>query len=195
MQNGPAPSVNLGFVIRWLIAGTTIVAAIALGIYTGSAMISNKPNHPEDFVNRSFLDIGDHFPDLMLEDLETRELVSLSSSMKGQPALIVYVSVGCGACRGMLSYWSRVVLPNLRAEIQVLLILDGPVPADGEQPAEWLLVPRCHLLATLDDDQSDGLGISSTPAVFGIDSNQKIQVVSFGFSRDLTAELINEYIT
>jgi hypothetical protein len=184
---GPIQLIALGFVIFIGVAG---------GMYVGSAWsLRSRDMTSIGSKNDSFFDVGDIFPNHSLRDQRSKETILVHDLAKRGPILLVFLRHDCGFCRMMVGYWRNKLVSELKREIQIVLVYDEE-EFDPDQPDHFELANQipCRVVTTDRSTQSETDGIVSTPTVVGVDVNARIKFVISGFTRDLTAELINQYL-
>lgn len=141
------------------------------------------------------MDIGDTLPDYALVHLGSQESMSARRAISGKCAVLLFLSRSCGACRTMLDFWKERVIPHLRSDIAILAIYDenewaGPDQAEGRE----VLMPDIPVMTTHRADYEDFDGIQVTPSLIAVDRQGHIALISTGFSRTITSDLLNRLL-
>jgi len=183
------------FIVKAVIACALIFVGVGGGVYVGTA-ISDRGTplgiSPEILANNSYIKIGDSFPDYELKEYKSESKLKLSSITKQKPALLLFVSSGCGACVMMASSIRNRVLPDLRKDIKVILIYDSIELEYIENDSVLLNIPGSSVYGALRKEQIEQDGMFSTPAIVAINPNREIKFIMTGFNPKINAEFINE---
>lgn len=183
-----------GFVLRWIIGGIIIFIGVTGGVYTGSLIASKGQNgpSPDALSNRTFLEIGDSFPDYPLNDVFGGTQTSVAQLTARGPVLLTFVSRGCDACEHMLNQWRRKVIGRLNKKIQVVLVY----AADEGSPEELREAPVPGTLVVTTDrkNQKKIDGITSSPILIGLDLHSKITMIISGFDSNVGSDYLNKHL-
>ena len=182
------------FMLKCVFAGIVIFVGIAGGIYAGSLLASQGQNGPsaDALRNRTFLEIGDSFPDYQLKDVFGGTQTSVSQLAGRGPVLLAFISRGCDACEHMLSQWRRKVMGQMDKRIQVVLVY----AEDEGSPEELREAPVSGTLVVTTDRKSQKKidGITSSPVLIGLDHNSKITTIISGFDSNVGSEYLNKHV-
>jgi len=191
----PAKANAYRFVVKWLVAGGILFAALAGGIYTGlSATPHRAQTTPESLQHPALLDLGDRFPDYELVDPVAHTRTTVAALTAEGPVLLLFVSESCNICRNLGRYWRKKVVPALRDDIQLALVFDvgdwsGTLDSTGD-----LFLPGARIFTTDREAQRGDDGIVGTPILVGLGTDSRIRFISPGFNREVGSEFINAYL-
>jgi peroxiredoxin len=182
------------FILKSVIVGIVIFVGIAGGIYTGSLLASQKSDQPsaDALRNRTFLEIGDSFPDYQFKDVFGGTQTGVSQLAGRGPVLLAFVSRGCDACEHMLSQWRRKVMSQMDKRIQVVLVY----AEDEGSPEELREAPVPGTLVVTTDRKSQKKidGITSSPVLIGLDPQGKITMIISGFDSNVGSGYFNKHL-
>ncbi len=183
------------FIAKAIIACVLIFVGVGGGIYVGTAF-SNRAMPggitPDILNNDSYLKIGETFPDYEFFPHNSDSRIKLSSITNQNPALLLFVSSGCGACVSMASSIRNRVLPDLREDIDLILIYDIIELENIENDSVLLDIPGSSVYGAVRKEQIEQDGMFATPAMVAIDSDREIKFIMTGFNPKIDAEFIND---
>jgi hypothetical protein len=161
-----------GVVVGFLIAGHLNRRGVAGEFELGSAGL----------LNRTALKVGDVFPEVNVGDGQN-DTIPLMPELGGRKAILCFVSRGCEPCVDLVSFLKENGLPA-PSRSRVVLLAAG---IQGYESGDF----DCFLV---DRPTIDELGIRMFPTVIGVDPEGRVAFVSSGFSRALTAPIIEEHL-
>ena len=178
------PGDSHSFLLRWLIIGAILSAAVAAGIYSGYALSGKTASaRPDSLATTSFLKIGDEFPDYELWDAQLNLTTTVRHVTGGGSTLMAFVSKDCGACWSLVEYWGEKVVPQSDPGIRVLRVFDAADRPLPDPRRDQLHLPRSRIVTTHRSTQKAIDGIDLTPTVIGLDENSKTRPSQRGGER------------
>ncbi|HEY2551248.1 MAG TPA: redoxin domain-containing protein [Streptosporangiaceae bacterium] len=103
--------------------------------------------------------IGDELPSFAARTADGQ--VIDESQLRGKPALLLFLSPGCGPCQTLAAEMSRTDLGSLADEILVVTAEEGLAGLD--------LPPSLRVIAELSREVSDALEVAGTPFAIAVD--------------------------
>lgn len=171
-------------------------AAIVLGIYVGYAIIgpdqSFTPTKDQwenayDSLDEQYVSFtdGDLFPLEPYWDENGNEH-SFEQLLKGKPTILLFMSIGCGPCKDMLSFWNGGVDARLADNVQVVACIrkdSGPIPSDYKD----LLSNKT--VAFFDGSRWNNVyDMAFWPTIVGVDNSGFVNHVQIGFDNKIDGE-------
>lgn len=193
MESSGSSSLAL-FVLKAIVSALVIFAGVAGGIYTGLALRGTARVNPEGLLNSTYLSIGERFPDYELWDTDAGENKNISDVVRDAPAVLLFLSQQCGACRTMLTHWQKRVIPTLRQDIRIILIYDDVKPPSDESLVYPDIVRRAIVATTNRTEQRDDDGIVGTPTLVALDNHMTIRFIVSGFDRQIDSEFMGRHL-
>lgn len=179
------------FLLKSVIALVVVVVGVSLGIIYGSAFSLAGQLKPEDLTNSTFLEIGDHFPNYKLQQASDGTVHTVEELVSLGPTLFIFASPTCGACQTMLKIWDRRVTPNLRPDIQIVLVFDKSEVTEDNVTTLTAQPFGARLYMTDRHAQTEEDGIIATPTTIAVDSSNRIKFVATGFVKNVDSDFIN----
>jgi hypothetical protein len=176
-----------GFLLRAAVLFVVITAGVAAGFLIASHLSRRDVSggfdlRPVDLANRTNLSVGDTFPDISVRNQQDSALV-LAPLVRGRKAILGFVSRGCEPCDELQKFLKAQDTIKM-GRCRVLLLAAGVQGYEAED-FDVFLVDR----PTIDE-----LDIHIFPTVIGLDADGKITFVSSGFSRVITAPVIEKHL-
>jgi hypothetical protein len=135
-----------------------------------------------DLLNQTSLAVGDTLPEITVLD-ERDSTLALKPLVQGRKAIVGFVSRGCEPCEELMEFLEERHVRE-KGRCRVILLAAG---IQGYE-AEGYDVFRVGRPAI------DTLKIRIFPTVIGLDPDGKVTFVSSGFSRLLTAPVIDKHL-
>ena len=91
-------------------------------------------------------------------------------------------------------YWRKMVVSELRADIQLALVFDMDGWTGTLDTTSNLFFPGVRIFTTDRQAQREDDGIAGTPILVGLGRNSEIRFISPGFNRQVGSEFINKHL-
>lgn len=174
-----------------LLKAVVLFVVIAGGVATGFLVANHLSKRdvvggfeiePSDLLNQTALAIGDTLPDITVLDGRDSTL-ALTPLVRGHKAILGSVSRGCEPCDELLEFLEE---RNLReaGRCGVVLLAAGVQRYEAEG----------YDVYRIDRPTIDELKIRIFPTVIGMNPDRTVAFVSSGFSRVMTAPVIDKHL-
>jgi hypothetical protein len=186
----PAAKTGYGFG-GFLLKAAILFVVIAGGVAPGF-LVANRLSRrdvaggfdfgPSNLLNQTALAMGDSLPDISIRDGRD-STVALTPLVAGHKAVLAFVSFGCEPCEDLIEFLAdRGVTGDGPCRVVLL--------AAGVQGYE---APGFDVFR-VDRPTIDDLEIRIFPTVIGLNPDGRVAFISSGFSRVMTAPVIDKYL-
>jgi hypothetical protein len=176
-----------GFALKAIALFVVIAGGVTTGFLVANRISSR--GHAQvfdgtlsDLLNQTTLAVGDTLPDFAVRDGRDSTL-ALAPIVRGHKTILAFVSRGCEPCEDLVEFLTERDIAK-KGPCKVVLL------AAGVQGYE---APGYDVFR-VDRPTIDELRVRIFPTVIGLHSDGKIAFVSSGFSRLMTAPVIDKYL-